>query len=93
MYATYNISSFLAFSLMSIPSGTMQPKIPYELVDRVSRLSRMPVSRGFSRALAFVLEDYEKLLEQSKNLTKNGLSKKNSTRPTSDHSSTGDHTV
>jgi len=41
--------------------NSMQPKISYETVDRVSKLAQMPVSRGFEKALTVILDDYDVL--------------------------------
>lgn len=40
---------------------SMQPKISYTTVERISKLTQMPIARGFENALIIILNDYEKL--------------------------------
>jgi len=46
---------------MSKYENAMQPKVSYETVERISRLAKMPISRGFEKALLIILKDYEDL--------------------------------
>lgn len=44
---------------MNRSQNSMQPKISYETVERISKLTQKPLSRGFENALILILDDYE----------------------------------
>ena len=56
---------------MSKLENSMQPKISYKTVKKVSDLTQMPTSRGFEKALLIILKDYESLKKKSKRGSKN----------------------